>query len=225
MNALTLKAFVGLLQFLVFLWAVLFMSAGTFDYWQAWVFLGEFAIITTAITLYLVIRDPELLARRIKAGASAEQRFGQKVIQAAAKIAFLAQIALPGIDRRFGWSSVPLYACIAGAVVVAFGLYFVFRVFRENTFASATIEVRASQRVISTGPYAWVRHPMYIGALIMLAGVPPALGSWWGLLALIPMTLLIVWRLLDEEKFLLQSLPGYAEYREKVRWRLVPWIW
>jgi protein-S-isoprenylcysteine O-methyltransferase Ste14 len=101
----------------------------------------------------------------------------------------------------------------------------VFLTFKENTFTSAVIEVTSEQRIVSTGPYAIVRHPMYIGALILLAGTPIALGSWWGLLTVIPIKLVIVWRLLDEEKFLLKNLPGYLQYQQKVRYRLVPFIW
>jgi protein-S-isoprenylcysteine O-methyltransferase Ste14 len=132
---------------------------------------------------------------------------------------------LSALDHRFGWSSVPPYVSVIGDVLVAFALYFVFLVFKENTFASATIEIGDDQKVIMTGPYAIVRHPMYIGALVMLVGVPLALGSWWGLLAIIPMVLVLIARLLDEEKFLAKNLAGYAEYQGKVKRRLIPLIW
>ena len=134
-------------------------------------------------------------------------------------------LVVPGLDHRFHWSQMLLYATVAGDVLVAIGFLIVFFVYKENTFASATIELAPEQRVISTGLYALVRHPMYIGALIMLFGIPLALGSYWGLLTIFPMTLVIVWRLLDEEKFLAKNLRGYQDYQAKVRCRLVPLIW
>ena len=109
--------------------------------------------------------------------------------------------------------------------IVALGLLIVFFVFRENSFASATIEVGSEQTLVSTGPYAFVRHPMYFGAFVMLLGVPLALGSWWGLLSVIPIVGVIIWRLLDEEVFLEKNLPGYTTYRNGVKYRLLPFIW
>jgi protein-S-isoprenylcysteine O-methyltransferase Ste14 len=132
---------------------------------------------------------------------------------------------LSAIDHRFSWSVVPLFLVVAGDVLVALGLLIVFWVFKENSFASATIEVGMEQTLVSTGPYALVRHPMYFGAFIMLTGVPLALGSWWGLLTVIPIMVIIVWRLLNEEIFLEKELPGYSAYRKKVRYRLLPLIW
>ena len=119
----------------------------------------------------------------------------------------------------------PPYLSIIGDVLVALGLYFVFLVFKENTFTSAIIEIDDEQRVISTGLYALVRHPMYIGALVMLIGVPLALGSLWGLITIVPMVFVLVARLLDEEKFLAKNLAGYSEYQSRVRSRLLPLIW
>ena len=132
---------------------------------------------------------------------------------------------MPALDHRFAWSHPPVAVEIAGDVLVAVGFFVVYRVFRENSFTAATIEVSTGQKVISTGPYAIVRHPMYAGALGMLLGTPLALGSWWGLLLMLPMTLVIVLRLLAEEKFLATNLPGYVEYGRRVRYRLVPSIW
>lgn len=132
---------------------------------------------------------------------------------------------LPSLDHRLSWSDVPLSVVIVGDVLVALGFLTIFIVFKENTFTAATIVLAPDQKVISTGPYAIVRHPMYSGALVMLFGTPLALGSWWGLLMFIPMIFIITWRLLAEEKFLSQSLSGYNEYCQKVRYRLVPFIW
>jgi len=170
-------------------------------------------------------KDPELLERRVNAGPGAEKEKSQNIIQSLASVSFLAIIIFPAIDYRFALSMVPSYVSLAGDVLVAVGFFIVFLVFEENSFTSAIIEVGAGQQVISTGPYAYVRHPMYIGALVMLLGVPPALGSWWGIFAIIPITVVIIWRLLDEEKFLAKNLPGYPGYQKKVKYRLVPFIW
>jgi protein-S-isoprenylcysteine O-methyltransferase Ste14 len=225
MDDLNRRAFGGLLRFLIGVAALLFLPAWTLRYWQAWVFLAVFFGAALAITLYLMKNDPRLLERRMKAGPGAEKETSQKVIQVVAASAFFAAIAFPAIDHRFGWSTVPAYVAGAGDILVALGLLVIFFVLRENSYASGVIEVDAEQRVVSTGPYALVRHPMYSGALVMFLGVPLALGSWWGLLTLIPMTLAIIWRLLDEEKFLTRNLPGYQGYQERVRYRLVPLVW
>jgi protein-S-isoprenylcysteine O-methyltransferase Ste14 len=225
MKNLNVQAFAGLLFLILVMAAALFLPAWTFNYWQAWTFLAVFGLSVLAITLFLMKNDPQLLERRVQAGPIAEQQTGQKIIQALASIAFIAVIVFPALDHRFGWSRVPASVVVIGDILVALGLYFVFLVFKENSFTSAVIEVSSEQKIITTGPYALVRHPMYIGALVMLLGVPLALGSWWGLFAVIPITITIVLRLLDEEKFLAKNLIGYPEYQKKVRYRLVPFIW
>jgi protein-S-isoprenylcysteine O-methyltransferase Ste14 len=219
------KAFGGLLRLLIVLVALLFLPAWTFNYWQAWVFLAVFFGSALAVTIYLVKNDPQLLARRVRGGPSSEKRKSQRVIQALASAGFFVMIIFPALDHRFAWSTVPAPMVVAGDVLVACGFLVVFFVFKENTFAASTIVVDAGQRVISTGPYSVVRHPMYSGALVMLAGVPLALGSWWGLLAIIPIGLVLAWRLLDEEKFLAANLPGYSAYRVEVKYRLLPFLW
>jgi len=225
MKDLNKKAFGGLLSLIISLAASLFLPAWTLYYWQAWIFLGVFSVSVLAITIYLMKKDPKLLERRVNAGPGAEKEKSQKIIQFLASIAFIAVIVFPAIDHRFAWSRMPPYAVAAGDILVALGLLVIFFVFKENTFTSAIIEVGTEQKIISTGPYAFVRHPMYTGGLIMLLGVPIALGSWWGLFTIIPITLVIIWRLLDEEKFLAKNLSGYSEYQNKVRYRLLPFIW
>ncbi|MGH7780740.1 MAG: methyltransferase family protein [Candidatus Binataceae bacterium] len=225
MNDLNRKAMGKLGSFLPVLAVAVFAVAWTIDYWQAWIFLAVFSAASLAITAYLMKHDPKLLERRIYAGPRSEEQTRQQIIQVVAFISFFAILLFPALDHRFGWSAVPPYVVVAGDALVAFGFLVVFFVFKENSFASALIEVDAGQRVVSTGPYSVVRHPMYSGALIMLFGIPLALGSWWGLLMVIPITLAIIWRLVEEEKFLLESLPGYAEYRNKVTYRLAPRIW
>ncbi len=225
MQNLNLKAFGGLLFLELALAVALFWPAGTLAYWQAWVFLAVFGITVAAITYYLMLHDPKLLERRVEAGPAAEKQRSQQVIQSLAQVAFIIIFILPALDYRNHWSDVPLLVNLLGDALVALGLYWVFLVFKENTFTSATIAVGEGQKVIDTGPYAAMRHPMYSGALLMLLGVPLALGSWWGLLTLVPITVVIIVRLLDEEKFLDKNLAGYAEYRQKVKYRLIPFIW
>ena len=225
MNQLVIRAFAGLLFLLIVMTIIIFVPAWTLDYWQAWIFLVVFFVPPLLITIYLMKHDPKLLERRTTAGPGAEQERIQNIIQALAGLAFIAIFIVSALDHRFGWSTVPAYVTALGDVLVIFGFYLVFLVFKENTFASGTIEVVAEQGVISTGPYALVRHPMYIGALVMLVGVPLALGSWWGLLAIIPMIIVLILRLLDEEKFLAKNLAGYRDYQSKVRYHLFPLIW
>jgi len=166
-----------------------------------------------------------LLERRLKAGPGAEKETGQKTVQGIASVVCLADFVVPALDRRFGWSSVPLYGSLIGVVLMLAGFAITFAVFKANRYASGIIEVAEDQRVITTGPYAAVRHPMYSGALIMLFGIPLTLGSWWGTLVNVPLIAAIIWRLLDEEGFLTEHLAGYSDYKERVRDRLVPFVW
>jgi protein-S-isoprenylcysteine O-methyltransferase Ste14 len=222
MTDLTKKAFGGLVALALIMALALFLPAGTLYYRRAWIYLAIFISASAAITIYLMKKDVGLLQRRINAGPVGEKQKIQKIIQSIAQVAFLAIFIVSAFDRRFRWSCVPVYAVVVADMLVAAGFCIVFRVFKENTFTSATIDVDAEQKVVSTGPYASVRHPMYSGALLLLLATPVALGSWWGMLTFIPIAAVIVWRLLDEEKFLAANLPGYTEYCAKVRWRLIP---
>ena len=222
---LTKRAFGGLFFLLVIMAAFIFLPAWTFNYWQAWIFLAVFFISVLAITIYLMKRDPALLERRVNAGPEAEREVAQKVIQYVASITFIAIFIISALDHRSVWFPVPGYISIVGDVLVVVGLLTVFFVFKENTFTSGIIEVGAEQKVISTGLYGIIRHPMYAGAFIMLVGIPLALGSLWGLLAVVLLMIAIIVRLVDEEKCLSKNLPGYLEYRTKVKYRLVPFIW
>ena len=169
--------------------------------------------------------DPELLQRRMRGGPTAEKRASQRVIMLLMSLAFIGLLVVPGLDRRFGWSRVPDYTAIGGDVLVAVGFYFIFLVYRENTYTSASIEVAANQKVIDSGPYARVRHPMYASALLYLLGTPLALGSYRGVLLFVAIIPLLIWRLIDEEKMLSKELEGYQQYRQRVRYRLVPGVW
>lgn len=225
MNPLHRKAFLSLLVLLLAMAALLFVPAGTFDYWQAWTFLAVYFAWSLAITLYLVKKDPKLLERRMRGGPTAEKETTQKIIMVLTSLGFIGLIVVPALDHRFGWSHMTTYAVLAGEGLVAVGWLAIFFVFRENSFSSATIELAPDQTVISTGPYALVRHPMYSGGLIMLFGMPIALGSWWGVLVVIAIMPALIWRLFDEERFLARNLPGYVAYQSKVKYRLIPRIW
>jgi protein-S-isoprenylcysteine O-methyltransferase Ste14 len=204
---------------------LLFVPAGTAKYWQAWVYLAIFAAASALITADLARRDPALLERRMRGGPTAEQQPTQRLIMLCTSIGFVALLVVPSLDHRFGWSAMPLEAVGLGDVLVVVGFYLISLVYRENTFTSATIEIADHQEVVSTGPYAVVRHPMYASGSLYLIGTPLALGSWWGLVPLAALLPFLVWRLIDEERFLATSLPGYSDYQAQVRHRLVPFVW
>jgi protein-S-isoprenylcysteine O-methyltransferase Ste14 len=225
MSKLNLKAWLSLAIMAAVMAGVLFLLAGTLQYWQGWVYLGVYSGAAVLITLYLMIKDPALLQRRMRGGPTAEKHTAQKIVMLFASAAFIAIIVVPALDYRFGWSSVPLYLEIIGNALTALGFFITFLVFRVNTFTSATVEIAENQRVITTGPYALVRHPMYFGGLLIFIGTPLALGSYWGLLAFVAALPALIWRLLDEEKLLVKSLPGYVEYKQRVRYRLIPLVW
>jgi protein-S-isoprenylcysteine O-methyltransferase Ste14 len=224
-NNLASKTVLGFTQLITVLGILLLAPAWTLAYWQAWVYLFVFAASAALITTYLWKKDPKLLERRINAGPGAENEKSQKLIQVLASFVFIGTMILPSLDHRFSWSAVPLTVVVAGELLVVLGFLMIFLVFKENTFTAATITVAPDQKVVSTGPYSVVRHPMYSGALVMLFGTPLALGSWWGLLMFIPMAFTILWRARDEERFLLENLSGYQEYCQIVRYRLVPFVW
>ena len=197
----------------------------TVRYWQAWVYLSIFTGASALITLYLMRKDPVLLERRMRGGPMAETRSAQKLIMLFTSVGFVALLVVPALDHRFGWSDVPLGAVVAGDVLVAIGFFFISRVYRENTYTSATIQVAKDQKVISTGPYAIVRHPMYASGAPYLFGTPLALGTYWAFLPIAAMMPFLIWRLIDEERFLARNLSGYAEYQKRVPHRLVPFVW
>ncbi|HXQ53594.1 MAG TPA: isoprenylcysteine carboxylmethyltransferase family protein [Stellaceae bacterium] len=225
MTDLDRKALAGMGQLAAVMAALLFLPAGTLDYWQAWLFLAVFFGAALAVTVYLMKHDPQLLARRMKAGPLAEKGWRQKIILLLMSLGFAAGIVVPALDRRFGWSSVPASLAVAGDALFALGYLVVFFVFRANSYAAAIVDVVPGQTVVSTGPYAIVRHPMYAGAIVMFLGEPLALASWWGVVPVAAMMLVGGWRLLDEERVLTANLPGYAEYRARVRYRLLPGVW
>lgn len=225
MNNLTARALFRLAIFLLVTSLSIFLAAGTLDYWQAWTFLLVYLAASLAITVYLAKISPELLVRRMTGGPRYEKEPAQKIIMSVVSVGFVALILVPALDRRFGWSAMPTTVTLAGDALMLVGWLAMFLVLRANPFAASTIEVAKGQTVITSGPYALMRHPMYAGALPLLCGIPIALGSWWGLVPLALIVPVLVWRLLDEEKFLEKNLPGYADYEATVRWRLIPKIW
>jgi protein-S-isoprenylcysteine O-methyltransferase Ste14 len=225
MTDLHRKAIVSLLLLAVAMAVLVFLPAGTLHYWQAWTFLAVYFTLSLAITVYLMKSDPELLRRRMSGGPMAENEPAQKIIMWLASLGFFGLLIVPALDHRFGWSHMPPLVALAGDALIVLGWFGIYLVFRENSFTSATIELASDQTVISTGPYARVRHPMYAAALIMLLGIPIALASWWGVLVIAALLPALIWRLVDEEKFLARNLPGYSEYQHKVRYRLMPRVW
>lgn len=222
MKSPIVQALGALLSLFVVSSAMLFLPAWTINYWQAWTYLAVLMVSISAIVAYLVKNDPALLARRAN---NTEKEVSQKFIHFFVDLVFVAVSVVSALDHRFRWSAVPTYLEIAGDVLVALGMLIIFFVFRENSFTASTVQVAADQKVISTGLYALVRHPMYVGGLVFIFGIPLALGSWWGLLTFVPLTLLIVWRILDEERFLVNNLSGYAEYQSRVKYHLIPFVW
>ena len=225
MDALYLQAVKsGIFGILLFA-ALIFLPAGTLNYWQGWLFLAVFAASTTAFTVYLALFDKPLLERRMKAGPWHEQESSQKIIVSLVFVGFFSLTAGSALDVRFGWSRLPAYISLIGEALIVSSFLFIFWVVRVNSFAASTIQVTEDQKVVSTGPYAHVRHPMYSGALLLLVGIPLALGSWWALILIAPVMPVLIWRILDEERFLLKNLPGYAEYASTMRYRLIPHVW
>lgn len=204
--------------------ALLFALAWRTGFWQADVFLAILAVASVAMLVYLRAKDPALLKRRTR-GPQHEKETSQKALHWIVVLSLAGALGLAACDHYYGWSTVPIALQIAGDAVVALALLTYFVVFRENTFAGATIDVADDQKVIATGPYALVRHPMYVGLVSMFAGAPLALGSWWALGFCLPMILALRLRIIYEERVLERSLPGYEQYERRVRYRLVPRLW
>jgi protein-S-isoprenylcysteine O-methyltransferase Ste14 len=225
MNNLIVKSFLGLIFLDLVLALALFLSAGTMAFWQAWVFLAVWTVCVLLITAYLIKYDQKLLTSRVQAGPVAETQKIQQVIQGFASLFFIGIFIVAGLDFRFHWSVVPPVVSWISNGFVVLGFFIVFLTFKENSFTSAVIEVAEQQKVVTSGPYHLVRHPMYAGAILLLLFAPLALGSWVALPFPLPLILVVAIRSLEEERFLRVSLVGYADYCQKVRYRLLPYIW
>ncbi len=203
---------------------VLFLPAWTLNYWQAWIFITVFMALVTLSGVYFSIKDPALIERRKPAGRAA-QTTGQKIDIAYVYLAEFSLLVLAALDHRFGWSRLPAYVSMIGIglVVLANLIWFISK--KENSFAGAGVMIYEGHQVISTGPYALVRHPNYVGDLCLVLGIPLSLGSGWGLVIVALMIPAMVWMIFDEERFLKKNLPGYVEYTQKVHYRLIPYIW
>ncbi|BBZ76970.1 hypothetical protein MANY_23070 [Mycolicibacterium anyangense] len=204
---------------------IVFAAAGTVDYWQAWALLVVFAVTTWTSSIYLLRANPEALQRRMTGGPAAEPRAVQKRVMGGLWLSLATMLVVSALDHRFGWSSVPPAVSVVGNILVAIGLATPMLVVMQNNYAASTVRVEAGQKLASTGLYGLVRHPMYTGNIIMMTGIPLALGSYWGLLLVIPGLLVLGVRIRDEEKLLRAELDGYLEYTQTVRYRLVPGMW
>jgi protein-S-isoprenylcysteine O-methyltransferase Ste14 len=202
--------------------ALLFLSAGTLWYWQAWIYLWTVMAGTLVVGGWLYFADRELFERRTRTG---EKEPAQRWFGALFAVDFVLLLLLAGLDRRLGWSRVPAAAVLGADLIVVIGYGLFARVLRENSYASRIIEVHAGQRVISTGPYRWVRHPMYSAAILWVFAAPVALGSFWALVPALALPFVLALRIRNEEEVLARGLPGYSEYMERVRHRIIPGVW
>ena len=222
MNDLTKRALIRTLGFSAFVGVLVIVPAGP-GYWQGWLYWIVFTLCSLVVALYFLRHDPALVERRLR--ARAEQEASQKVIRTLLVAVLIPLYVIPGIDHRFGWSPVPGFVVIIANAAVVLGFAIIFMTFKANSHASAIIDVAPDQRVVSTGPYAIVRHPMYLGATLLLLATPFALGSAWAIIFAVLAVGCLVWRLLEEERYLSQHLPGYDDYRQSTRYRLIPFIW
>ena len=216
------KVLIRIALILPVLWAVFFIPAGTLAYWEAWVYLAVLLIPFAFAVLYLFKSSPALLERRMQ---TREREPAQRRLISLSLLWFILAFILPGLDRRFGWSDVPVPVVLAADLLVLLGYGIVVLAFRENQYASRIVQVEQGQQVITTGPYALVRHPMYLGAMLMYAASPLALGSYWALIPALLIVPILVARIIGEEKVLERDLPGYADYTQRTRYRLIPGIW
>jgi protein-S-isoprenylcysteine O-methyltransferase Ste14 len=219
------KAWIRSAFSIVALGVLLFAPAGTLAFWQAWLFSFVFVAATGTISVYFLRHDPKLVERRMQVGPTAEREPAQKIIMTITLLGVLLLLALPGFDHRLHWSAVPPWLVISANAGIALSFVVFFIVLKQDSYAASTIRVEAGHPVVSTGAYALVRHPLYSGALVLFACMPLALGSYWTLLVLVPMVPALIWRLVDEERYLKQHLPGYADYCRVTRFRLIPRIW
>jgi len=224
---MTLKARLTLrFVFMPFLWGCfLFLPAGSFRFWQGWVYFVIMFVFAVSALGYFYKHDPQLIERRLRGGWRQETFREQKLIMKLVPAIMLIAFPLPGLDHRFGWSHTPLWLTTMAEAFVLAGCLMIFWTLKSNSFAASTIRVESEQRVIRTGPYSVVRHPLYLGAAIWFLFTPLALGSYSALPVFVPLVPLIVFRLLNEETVLRQELPGYADYCLHTRFRLVPLLW
>ena len=202
--------------------AMIFVPAWTLDFWEGWVFLFALFIPMFFVFVYMVRHERRLLEKRLNVK---EKREEQKFIQLFNTFLFVASMIIAGLDHRYGWSHVPFWLVIASDMMMLTGYCFFIKTMLHNEYASRVIEVQKGQKIIDTGPYAVVRHPMYAAGILMYMFIPIALGSFWAMIPLLLLPVMLIFRLLDEEKALIKGLKGYKRYMKKVKYRLIPWIW
>ncbi|KAA8966015.1 isoprenylcysteine carboxylmethyltransferase family protein [Mycobacterium sp.] len=213
------------LVWLVMFGVAVFLPAWTLAYWQAWVLLAVVIVLARIPGIYLLYTNPVALQRRTRGGPRAETRMVQKLVMGGLWFSLAAMLVVSALDHRFGWSKVPTALCLVGDVLVAVGLVLVMLVVVQNSYAGATVRVESDQKLVATGLYSLVRHPMYTGNVITMVGIPLALGSYWGLVFVVSGLTVLALRIRDEEELLEDELDGYREYRRTVRYRLLPRIW
>lgn len=201
---------------------ILLLPAGTAAFWQVWVYVGILFGAMTLVFIYLLNKDPELLERRMR---TREKEAEQRLIIKLGSLCYLLVFLIPGFDRRFGWSDVPVAAVVVADILVLLGYGLFVRVLRVNSYASRVVEVEKGQQVITTGPYAIVRHPMYVAIIVMFVSTPVALGSWWAMLPALLLIIVLIARIRNEEEVLSRELAGYSEYAQRTRFRLIPDVW
>lgn len=219
---LLVKALMKFLIGLLLVGVLLFAPAGTFDYINGWLFIGLLFIPMIFLGIVLFIKAPALLEKRLDAK---EDENTQKGVVALSGILFIGGFVIAGLDFRFGWSYVPTSVIIVAAVILLISYALYAEVMRENAYLSRTVEVQANQTVVDTGLYGIVRHPMYAVTVWLFLSIPVVLGSWWSLLCFVPYVAIIVVRICNEEKVLEAGLEGYSEYKKRVKYRLMPFIW
>lgn len=222
MKKLAVQALTKYIFGLIFVMAFLFLPAGTLNYWNGWLFIGLLFVPMFFLGVALLVKKPELLEKRLQ---TKETESDQKKVVSASAIMFLLGFILCAVDFRFGWTHVPMVVVVAAAVVllIAYGLYA--EVMRENAYLSRTVEVQEEQEVISTGLYGIVRHPMYFSTVVLFLAIPLVLGSWIGFIIFQAYPFLLVKRIKNEEEVLEAGLKGYKEYKTKVKYRMIPFIW
>jgi protein-S-isoprenylcysteine O-methyltransferase Ste14 len=222
MKSLILKIIIRFPLMLIFLGLMTLLPAGTFNYWQFYTYMAIIVIPMMFVLSYFLKNDPSFLERRTRIREKEKQ---QKIIQSVFSLLFFSVFIICGFDRRYGWSDVPLHIVVLADIAVLTGYIIIFFVFKQNSYASRIVEVDKNQTVISTGLYGIIRHPMYAGVIIMYLPTPISLGSYWGLIPVATIPLALVLRIINEEKVLNQDLPGYKEYCQKTKYRLIPFLW
>lgn len=225
MNSKTIfiiRIIIRFLMFPLFMWLLVFLPAGTYNYWQAYLYFFSLLVPLIINMTYLYFNDKDLLERRMR---TREKQKQQKIFLVFATVSIIGAFVIPGLDKRYMWSNIPRIVVILADILIILSYLFIAIVFKTNTYASRVVEVEDNQKVISTGPYAYVRHPMYTGMTVLYIMTPIALGSYWGVIPAILLPFILVFRIKNEELLLRAELEGYTEYCEKVRFRLIPFIW